>query len=225
MKKVELLAPAGNYEAFLGAVHAGADAIYLGGTKYSARAFADNFDEETLCRAISYAHLFGRKVYLTMNTLVKQSELKEVYSFLRPFYLEGLDGVIVQDIGLLCYIKRCFPLLEIHISTQMAITGAYGVRELKKLGASRIVPARELSLQEIMEIKKEGLEVETFVHGAMCYCYSGQCFFSSLLGGRSGNRGKSAQSCRLPYEGRLSRQKGEKKQKGKKEEYPLSLKD
>ncbi|MGN1315253.1 MAG: U32 family peptidase [Lachnospiraceae bacterium] len=225
MKKVELLAPAGNYEAFLGAVHAGADAIYLGGTKYSARAFADNFDEETLCRAISYAHLFGRKVYLTMNTLVKQSELKEVYSFLRPFYLEGLDGVIVQDMGLMSYIKRCFPLLEIHISTQMAITGAYGVRELKKLGASRIVPARELSLQEIMEIKKEGLEVETFVHGAMCYCYSGQCFFSSLLGGRSGNRGKCAQSCRLPYEVKLSHEKEEKKQKGKKEEYPLSLKD
>lgn len=220
-KKVELLAPAGNYEAFLGAIHAGADAVYLGGMKYSARAFADNFDEETLCRAISYAHLFGRKVYLTMNTLVKENEFKEVYSFLRPFYLEGLDGVIVQDIGLLTYIKRQFPLLDIHISTQMAITGPYGTRMLKQLGASRIVPARELSLKEILLIKEEGLEVETFVHGAMCYCYSGQCFFSSLLGGRSGNRGKCAQSCRLPYQVRLP----ELKSGSKKEEYPLSLKD
>ena len=221
MKKVELLAPAGNYEAFLGAIHAGANAVYLGGMKYSARAFADNFDEETLCRAISYAHLFGRKVYLTMNTLVKQSELEEVYSFLLPFYLEGLDGVIVQDMGLMSYIKRHFPLLEIHISTQMAITGPCGAKVLKEMGASRIVPARELSLAEMMEIKKQGLEVETFVHGAMCYCYSGQCFFSSLLGGRSGNRGKCAQSCRLPYQVKLPGVKPGKP----KEEYPLSLKD
>ncbi len=233
MKKVELLAPAGNYEAFLGAIHAGADAVYLGGTKYSARAFADNFDEDTLCRAISYAHLFGRKVYLTMNTLVKQSELEEVYSFLKPFYLEGLDGVIVQDMGLFSYIREHFPLLDVHISTQMAITGPYGARVLKELGATRVVPARELSLKEMKRIKEEGLEVETFIHGAMCYCYSGQCFFSSLLGGRSGNRGKCAQSCRLPYEvnlsqenkkgkaGRLSAQKPDKH----KEEYPLSLKD
>ncbi|MBQ9991682.1 MAG: U32 family peptidase [Lachnospiraceae bacterium] len=221
MKKVELLAPAGNYEAFLGAIHAGADAVYLGGMKYSARAFADNFDEETLCKAISYAHLFGRKVYLTMNTLVKQSEFREVYSFLLPFYLEGLDGVIIQDMGVMAYIKRHFPLLEIHISTQMAITGPYGAKVLKDMGASRIVPARELSLAEMIEIKKQELEVETFVHGAMCYCYSGQCFFSSLLGGRSGNRGKCAQSCRLPYQVKLP----ETKKGKKKEEYPLSLKD
>ena len=147
MKKVELLAPAGNYEAFLGAIHAGADAVYLGGTQYSARAFADNFDEDTLCRAISYAHLLGRKVYLTMNTLVKQQELEKVYSFLKPFYLEGLDGVIVQDIGLLSYIREHFPLLDVHISTQMAITGPYGARVLKELGATRVVPARELSLE------------------------------------------------------------------------------
>ena len=226
MKKVELLAPAGNYEAFLGAIHAGADAVYLGGTQYSARAFADNFDEDTLCRAISYAHLLGRKVYLTMNTLVKQQELEKVYSFLKPFYLEGLDGVIVQDIGLLSYIREHFPLLDVHISTQMAITGPYGARVLKELGATRVVPARELSLEEMKRIKEEGLEVETFVHGAMCYCYSGQCFFSSMLGGRSGNRGKCAQSCRLPYQIKLSQEKKkEKKSFPQKEEYPLSLKD
>lgn len=222
MNKVELLAPAGSYESFLGAIHAGADAVYLGGMKYGARAFAENFDEETLCRAIYYAHLFERKVYLTLNTLMKQSELEEVEKFLTPFYEAGLDGVIVQDLGLLSFLKRTFPQLELHISTQMAVTGSYAARMLKEEGASRVVPARELSLQEIRLLKKEGLEVESFVHGAMCYCYSGQCFFSSFLGGRSGNRGKCAQSCRLPYEVQLE----EKERRGfSKEEYPLSLKD
>ena len=222
MKKVELLAPAGSYESFLGAIHAGADAVYLGGVKYGARAFAENFDEETLCRAIYYAHLFERKVYLTLNTLMKQSELEEVEQFLTPFYNAGLDGVIVQDLGLLSYLKRKFPLLELHISTQMAITGPHGVRWLKELGAVRVVPARELSLKEMQILKEEGLEIETFIHGAMCYSYSGQCFFSSFLGGRSGNRGKCAQSCRLPYQVTLE---GQNKEKGRKEEYPLSLKD
>ena len=222
LKRVELLAPAGSYESFLGAIHAGADAVYLGGVKYGARAFAENFDEETLCRAIYYAHLFERKVYLTLNTLMKQSELEEVEQFLTPFYYAGLDGVIVQDLGLLSFLKRKFPLLELHISTQMAITGPYGVRWLKELGAVRVVPARELSLKEIQILKEEGLEIETFIHGAMCYSYSGQCFFSSFLGGRSGNRGKCAQSCRLPYQVTLE---GQKKENGKKEEYPLSLKD
>lgn len=221
MKKVELLAPAGSYESFLGAIHAGADAVYLGGVKYGARAFAENFDEETLCRAIYYAHLFDRKVYLTLNTLVKQSELEEVEEFLTPFYCAGLDGVIVQDLGLLSFLKRTFPLLELHISTQMAVTGPYSVRMLKEEGAVRVVPARELSLKEMELLKEEGLEIETFIHGAMCYCYSGQCFFSSFLGGRSGNRGKCAQSCRLPYQVKLS----DKDSKVKKEEYPLSLKD
>lgn len=222
LKRVELLAPAGSYESFLGAIHAGADAVYLGGVKYGARAFAENFDEETLCRAIYYAHLFDRKVYLTLNTLMKQSELEEVEAFLTPFYCAGLDGVIVQDLGLLSFLKRTFPLLELHISTQMAVTGPYSVRMLKEEGAVRVVPARELSLKEMELLKKEGLEIETFIHGAMCYCYSGQCFFSSFLGGRSGNRGKCAQSCRLPYQVNLSeRDNG----KNKKEEYPLSLKD
>lgn len=222
MNKVELLAPAGSYESFLGAIHAGADAVYLGGIKYGARAFAENFDEETLCRAIYYAHLFDKKVYMTLNTLMKQSELEEVEEYLKPFYYAGLDGVIVQDLGLLSFLKRTFPLLELHISTQMAVTGPYSVRMLKEEGAVRVVPARELSLKEMEILKNEGLEIETFIHGAMCYCYSGQCFFSSFLGGRSGNRGKCAQSCRLPYQVNLSDRKDTK---GKKEEYPLSLKD
>ena len=222
MNRVELLAPAGSYESFLGAIHAGADAVYLGGVKYGARAFAENFDEETLCRAIYYAHLFDRKVYLTLNTLMKQSELDEVEEFLMPFYNAGLDGVIVQDLGLMSFLKRTFPLLELHISTQMAVTGPYSVRMLREEGAVRVVPARELSLKEMELLKKEGLEIETFIHGAMCYCYSGQCFFSSFLGGRSGNRGKCAQSCRLPYQVNLA-DKGISKVK--KEEYPLSLKD
>lgn len=227
MKKVELLAPAGNYESFLGAIHAGADAVFLGGVKFGARAFADNFDEDTLKRAIYYAHLFDRKVYLTLNTLMKQAELEEVEEFFTPFYLAGLDGVIVQDLGLLQYLKERFPLMELHISTQMAITGPYAVRLLKEAGACRVVPARELSLEEMKLLKQEGLEIETFIHGAMCYSYSGQCFFSSVLGGRSGNRGKCAQSCRLPYKVTLDGKKEEKSKKGKgtKEEYPLSLKD
>lgn len=201
MKKVELLAPAGSYEAFLGAIHAGADAVYLGGQRFGARAYAENFTDEEVCLAIRYAHLYHRKVYMTLNTLMKEYEMAEVYDYMKPFYEAGLDGVIVQDIGLFSYIKEHFPGLELHVSTQMTITGVYGARLLKELGAKRIVPARELSLAEIKEIKSQvDIEIETFIHGAMCYCYSGQCLFSSLLGGRSGNRGRCAQPCRLPYQ-------------------------
>ncbi len=211
---MELLAPAGNYESFLGAIHAGADAVYLGGDKFGARAYADNFSKEEICMAISYAHVFGKKVYLTVNTLIKDSELPELIPYIEPFYHAGLDGVIVQDMGALITIREAFPGLELHASTQMTLTGAYGVDFLKDLGVVRIVPARELSLDEMKEIKeKTGLEVEAFIHGAMCYCYSGQCLFSSILGGRSGNRGRCAQPCRLPY------------QTNGKEAYPLSLKD
>ena len=216
-KKVELLAPAGNYESFLGAVHAGADAVYLGGEKFGARAYADNFTTEQLCSAIQYAHLFGRKIYLTLNTLVKEKEMPQLYDYLFPFYEAGLDGVIIQDMGVFFYVKEHFPDLPLHVSTQMTITGMEGVRMLKEAGAERIVPARELSLEEISLIKREAdLEIETFIHGAMCYCYSGQCLFSSILGGRSGNRGKCAQPCRLPY------QIGGSKEKAL---YYLSLKD
>lgn len=213
-KKAELLSPAGSYDSFLGAIHAGADAVYLGGEKFGARAYAENFTEEQLCSAIRYAHLFNRKVYLTLNTLVKEKEMKEIDDYLQPFYEAGLDGIIIQDIGVFLHIKERFPDISLHVSTQMAITGSEGAAKLKELGADRIVPARELSLSEISHIKEEtGLEIETFVHGAMCYCYSGQCLFSSILGGRSGNRGKCAQPCRLPYKA------------GGKESYYLSLKD
>lgn len=227
--KVELLAPAGNSEGFYGAIHAGADAVYLGGAKFGARAYADNFTEEELVHCIRYAHIWGRKVYLTVNTLVKDSEWEELYEAIHPYYEAGLDGVIVQDIGVLLYIREQFPQLELHASTQMTLTGAYGAAYIKTLGVNRIVPARELSLSEIRHIKDEtGLEIEAFIHGAMCYCYSGQCLFSSVLGGRSGNRGRCAQPCRLPYfvedEDTNVRNAGISSDNGT-EYYPLSLKD
>ncbi|MDE6747597.1 MAG: U32 family peptidase [Lachnospiraceae bacterium] len=219
--KVELLAPAGNYQAFIGAINAGADAVYLGGDKFSARAYADNFTEDEICKALRYAHFNGKKIYLTLNTLVKETEFSLLYDFVRPFYEAGLDGIIIQDLGVWQYIRETFPGMPLHASTQMTITGMMGADFLKENGASRIVPARELSLEEIKRIKEEtGLEFECFIHGAMCYCYSGQCLFSSILGGRSGNRGRCAQPCRLSYSvsdmdtGAVS-----------KEIYPLSLKD
>lgn len=217
--KVELLAPAGNYDALKGAVKAGADAVYLGGELYGARAYADNFTQDEICTGIHLAHVFGRKVYLTVNTLVKEKELDELYNFLLPFYECGLDGVIIQDLGVLRFIRTYFPGLSLHASTQMTLTGSGGAAFIKKEGVSRIVPARELSLAEIKKIKQEsGLEIETFIHGAMCYCYSGQCLFSSILGGRSGNRGRCAQPCRLPYETKPSAANG-------RPDYPLSMKD
>lgn len=217
MKKVELLAPAGNYESFLGAIHAGADAVYLGGSKFGARAYANNFTDEEIRSAIKYAHLYGKKVYLTVNTLIKEYEFSDIYLYLKPFYEAGLDAVIVQDVGVFRAIGKWFQDLDRHISTQMTVTGSYGAYYLKELGATRIVPARELSIDEIKSIKQDvNIEIETFVHGAICYCYSGQCLFSSILGGRSGNRGRCAQPCRLPYHGDMD---------GKKDIYPLSLKD
>ncbi|MBD5461171.1 MAG: U32 family peptidase, partial [Lachnospiraceae bacterium] len=166
-------------------------------------------------------HLYGRKVYLTLNTLIKEKEFGELYEYLVPFYEAGLDGVIVQDMGVFAYVRQYFPLLPLHVSTQMTVTGVHAARMLKEEGARRIVPARELSLGEIRKIKqKTGLEIETFVHGAMCYCYSGQCLFSSMLGGRSGNRGKCAQPCRLPYEICMDH-----KALRNDTQYPMSLKD
>ena len=196
-QRVELLAPAGNYEAFIGAINAGADAVYLGGEKFGARAYADNFSTEEICNALHIAHFMGRKIYLTVNTLMKESELEELYDYLLPLYEAGLDGVIVQDMGVFCYIRDHFKDLALHASTQMTLTGVRGASFLKSRGAVRIVPARELSLAEIRKIKEQtGMEIECFIHGAMCYCYSGQCLFSSVLGGRSGNRGRCAQPCR-----------------------------
>ena len=201
IRGLEVLAPAGSYETFLAVIRAGADAVYLGGNRFGARAYADNFKEEELLRAIDHAHIHGRKVYLTVNTLLKEAEFGQLYDYLRPYYEAGLDAVIVQDMGALTLIREEFAGMELHISTQMTVTGAYGAAYMKELGASRIVTARELSLDEIAQIRREvDIEIETFVHGALCYCYSGQCLFSSMLGGRSGNRGKCAQPCRLPYE-------------------------
>ncbi len=223
MKKVELLAPAGNYRAFGGALCAGADAVYLGGDQFSARAYADNFTNEEICRALHYAHLFGVKLYLTLNTLIKEKEFCLLYDYMAPLYEAGLDGVIIQDLGVWQFMRENFPDLELHASTQMTITGTEGALFLQEMGASRIVPARELSLEELKEIKtKTGLELECFIHGAMCYSYSGQCLFSSILGGRSGNRGRCAQPCRLPYQ--ITHADGEKTVTSG-ECYPLSLKD
>lgn len=200
-RKAELLAPAGSYETMMAAFHAGADAVYIGGQAFGARAYADNPDEEMLRRAIRYAHIHGKKLYLTVNTLVKEDELeKRLIPYLRPYYEEGLDAVIVQDLGVLRLIRRVFPGLAVHASTQMTMSGVCSAKKLEKLGVSRIVTPRELSLEELREIHQTtSLEIESFVHGALCYCYSGQCLFSSLAGGRSGNRGRCAQPCRLPY--------------------------
>jgi len=201
MKRPEILAPAGSMKAMEAAIKAGADAVYMGGSRFGARAYAENPDKDELIRAIQYVHLYDKKLYLTLNTLLKEEELHQVGDFLLPYYNAGLDGIIIQDPGVFSYVKHNFPGLALHASTQMNITGTASARLLKEAGAVRVVPARELSFEEIKEIKKEtGLEIETFVHGALCYCYSGRCFMSSILGGRSGNRGRCAQPCRLPYE-------------------------
>lgn len=214
-KDFELLAPAGNLEIFKGVIESGADAVYVGGSMFGARAYANNFTEEELLEAIDFAHLRGVKVYLTVNTLIKNSEFSKLYDYLLVYYKRGLDAVIVQDIGVVKAIHEYFPSMEIHTSTQMTVTGADGVRFLSQFGVTRVVMAREVSLAEMKRIHEEiGMELEAFVHGALCYSYSGQCLFSSILGGRSGNRGRCAQPCRLPYT-----------VEGKKDEYILSLKD
>ncbi|MFR9225040.1 MAG: peptidase U32 family protein [Agathobacter rectalis] len=214
-KDFELLAPAGNLEILKGVIESGADAVYVGGSMFGARAYANNFTEEELLEAIDFAHLRGVKVYLTVNTLIKNSEFSKLYDYLLPYYKRGLDAVIVQDIGVVKAIHEYFPSMEIHTSTQMTVTGADGVRFLSQFGVTRVVMAREVSLAEMKRIHEEtGMELEAFVHGALCYSYSGQCLFSSILGGRSGNRGRCAQPCRLPYT-----------VEGKKDEFILSLKD
>ncbi len=200
------MAPAGSYPCFCAAVCAGADAVYAGGPQFGARAYADNFTEEELVHAIEEAHIHGCRFYLTVNTLLKEEETHTLYDYLAPLYEAGLDAVIVQDIGVFRYIRETFPGMDLHASTQMTVTNAYGARFLERMGAVRVVPARELSLGEIKEIRnRTKLEIECFVHGALCYCYSGQCLMSSLIGGRSGNRGQCAQPCRLPYTANGSR--------------------
>ena len=228
-RKIELLAPAGSYETFQAVINAGADAVYLGGSQFGARAYADNFKEEELKRAIDYAHIHGRQLYLTVNTLFKEQELEtQLYGYLLPYYEQGLDAVIVQDIGALSFIREAFPGLDIHTSTQMTITNRYGAELMKELGANRVVTAREMSFEEIRDIHDHvDIEIESFIHGALCYCYSGQCLLSSMIGGRSGNRGRCAQPCRLPYEVCDEKKKPILMSRGQKlkENYILSPKD
>lgn len=199
--KPEILAPAGSMEGLKAAIAAGCNAVYIGGNRFGARAFANNLDRDEMLEAIAYCHLHDVKLYMTVNTVLKDREIKEaLFSYLRPYYEAGLDAVIVQDMGVLRFISRHFPKLAIHASTQMTLTMGKGKEFLEKYHVNRIVPARELTLRELCTMRREtSMELEVFVHGALCYCYSGQCLFSSMLGGRSGNRGRCAQPCRLPY--------------------------
>ena len=200
---VELLAPAGSRESLEAAVAAGADAVYMGGQRFGARAYAQNPDDSGVLSAIDYVHLHGKRLYLTVNTLLKESEISgQLVEWLAPLYEHGLDAVLVQDLGVMAVLRRHFPGMELHISTQMAVGAPFGARAAKELGASRLVLPRELSLTEIRAIHEESdIELEAFIHGALCYCTSGQCLLSSMIGGRSGNRGRCAQPCRLPYNG------------------------
>ncbi|MCF0133997.1 MAG: U32 family peptidase [Blautia sp.] len=222
-RNIELLAPAGSYDGLLAAMGAGADAVYVGGSAFGARAYAKNFQQEELLDAIRYVHLHGKKLYLTVNTLIKNTELqRDLYQYLAPYYEAGLDAVIVQDYGVLKFVKEQFPGLPIHASTQMAVTGKEGMKLLECYGVRRVVTARELSLSEIKDMHNStNLEIESFIHGALCYSYSGMCLMSSMFGGRSGNRGRCAQPCRLPYETFDQR----KMEKGGADFCPLSLKD
>ncbi len=200
MKKIELLAPAGNFECLVAAVQSGADAIYLSGKNFGARSFAENFDLEELERAVDYCHLREVKVYVTVNTLVSNAEIDELCNYLKFLNKIGADGIIVQDIGIVNIAAEIVPSLPIHASTQMTVHNAEGVKLLEKLGIKRVVLSREVSLKNIKKIsEKTTAELEVFGHGALCMCYSGQCLMSSIIGGRSGNRGKCAQPCRLPY--------------------------
>ena len=223
MKKLELLAPAGSLVTLKAVVNAGADAVYLGGEMFGARAYANNFTKEELFEGIDYGHRYGSRVILAVNTLLKEHEIREqLYDYILPYYEHGIDAVIVQDLGVMEFLHEQFPLLPLHTSTQMTVTGVNGAKLLVERGASRVVMARELSYTEIKKIHEAvDAELEGFVHGALCYCYSGQCLLSSMLGGRSGNRGRCAQPCRLPYE--VLDENG--KRIGKPENYILSPKD
>ena len=223
MRKIEILSPAGSMESLKAAINASCDAIYMGGDKFGARAYADNLKDDLMGGAIDYAHIHDKKIYLTVNTLLKNSELEqELYDYLVKYYEQGIDAVIVQDVGVLHFIHENFPNMDIHASTQMTLTMAEGANVLKQMGLTRLVTSRELGLEEIANIRKgTDLEIETFVHGALCYCYSGQCLMSSMLGGRSGNRGRCAQPCRMPY-----RLKGDNNVlNSDKDKYVLSPKD
>ena len=200
--KLELLSPAGSFECAKAAIDAGADAIYMGGAKFSARAFAKSAEENSIIDAIKLAKSNGKRFYLTINTLFKQRELKEIFLFLDSIVCAGIDAFIVQDLGVAMLLKNKYPKVELHASTQMTITSSKAINLVKSLGFTQVVLARELSIKEIKAIKKEvgnDIKLETFIHGSMCYCYSGACLMSSFIGGESGNRGRCKGPCRLPY--------------------------
>ena len=200
MNKTELLAPAGDYGCFLSAISAGADAVYFGGKNFSARNLATNFSNEEISKALDYAHLRGVKCYVALNTLIKDSEMKAVFAYIDFLYKAGADALIIQDLGVLSLCKKYWPDLPLHASTQMNAHSLNDVLELKKMGFKRAVLSRELTLSEIKDIKeKSGIEIECFIQGALCFSYSGRCFFSSMIGPRSGNRGRCAQPCRKKY--------------------------
>ena len=199
----ELLAPAGSFEALVAAVEAGADAVYIGARRFGARAYAKNFDAGEISRALSYCRLFGVRLYVTLNTLVTDKEMDEALALAGELYAIGVDALIVADLGLLSEIRKRLPDLELHASTQMSVHNTVGADAAYELGCIRAVPVRELSAENIREmVENSKAEVEVFLHGALCVSYSGQCLFSSLVGGRSGNRGECAQPCRLPYGGK-----------------------
>ena len=220
MKKPELLAPAGNMQSLVAAIEAGADAVYLAGTLYGARGYADNFNNEEMIEAIKYAHLYGVKIYVTVNTLIYDSEVTNFMKYIEFLHKSNVDAVIIQDIGMLSLIRQTLPNLEVHASTQMHIHNLEGVKLVEELGVSRAVLARETPIELIREIKdNSNIELEIFVHGALCISYSGQCLMSSLIGGRSGNRGTCAQSCRQKYDLIINNEKVND------ESYLLSTKD
>ena len=198
--QIELLSPAGDFECLKAAVQNGANCIYFGANLFSARAYANNFDDDELAKAIEYCKIRGVKTNLTLNILIKDNELESAFNVAKKAYESGIDAIIVQDLGLAKMLIKNFPDLPIHASTQMSVHNLQGVLELQELGFSRVVLSRELSIEEIEYIcENSNIEIECFIHGALCISYSGQCLFSSMIGGRSGNRGKCAQSCRLPY--------------------------
>lgn len=220
--RVELLAPAGSFDSLVAAVENGADAIYLAGQHFGARKFAKNFSEEELRKGIDFAHVRGVKVFVTVNTLVFNEEFGGLLPFLAAIREAGADAVIVQDLGVMKVLRTMFEDLPLHISTQATVHNSLGVKWLEDLGAERAILAREMTLKDITQMKqKTGAELETFVHGALCYCYSGQCLMSSVIGERSGNRGACAYTCRLPYD----MVEGEKKMPSVQEKHVLSSKD
>ena len=208
----ELLTPAGSFECLIAAIHGGADAIYVGGKRFGARAYAKNFDTEEMKKAVTYAHLHGRKIYVTINTLILDREMEDALAYARELYRIGVDALIVADLGLIRVLREHLPNLELHGSTQMSAHNSLGADMAYDLGCQRVVLARELSGENIAAVTETCKpEIEVFLHGALCVCHSGQCLFSSMVGGRSGNRGECAQPCRLPYNSEKS--------------YPLSLTD